>query len=101
DLDRKLGAVLAAAIELQAHPHRAHARLAEEAVAMARMLVSVALRHQELDPLLEQLAARIAEQPLGLRIDQHDASVASDDDDRIGSRFQEPPELLLRLPAFG
>ncbi len=101
DLDREFLAILAPAVELEAHAHRPHARVGEETVAMSWVQASIALGQQQLDGLLEKLGARIAEESLGLRVDEHDAARAVHDDDRVGCRLEEPAELLLGLLALG
>src|SRR5262245_56942247 len=53
------------------------------------------LRHDDLDRLAEELQAAIAEETLGLRVDEHDLAGVVDDDDRVRRRLQEPAELLL------
>src|SRR5436305_11265767 len=56
-------------------------------------------RQQYLDLPAEQLGSPVAEKPLGLRIDDDDVAALIHDDDRVGSRFQQILEFLVRLPA--
>src|SRR5205807_6274637 len=72
DLDRDLGAVLAAARQLQAAAHRPDARGGEVAVALAGVGVAEAFGDEDLDGLAEQLLAAVAEEDLGLVVDQDD-----------------------------
>src|SRR5207244_4484336 len=52
---------------------------------------------EHLDPLADELIARIAEELLRLCVDEQDAAILVDDDHRIRRRFEETSELLLRL----
>ena len=56
---------------------------------MALVPVPVALRHEGLNPLADQLIPFVAEQTLGLGIHQHDSAVAAHANDRIRSRVQQ------------
>ena len=49
----------------------------------------VALRHEQLDALADHLDARVAEQALGLGVDEDDAAVVANDHDGIGGGFKE------------
>ncbi len=99
DFYGKLRAVLAHAVELQAHPHCAGPRLDEIVGAMADMRVPEALRQQHLDRLAFELSARVPEQILGLGVRVHDASREIDHHDAVGHGFQEIAEP--RLDQFG
>ena len=78
DLDRELAAVAAQAVELQPRAHRARARIGEVAAAVPAVGAAVALGHEHLDGLADQLGAGVAEELLGLRVDEHDPPVAAD-----------------------
>jgi hypothetical protein len=60
------------------------------------MPFTVAFGQQHLDGLAKKLVARIAEQDFGLAVDQHDAAVAVDRDNRIRSDLHEAAELGFR-----
>src|SRR5262249_11100626 len=74
DRDGELGAVLAPAVELEARAHAAHARLGEEAGPMARVERPEALGDEDLHLAPDHLAAGVAEELLGLRIDEEDGA---------------------------
>src|SRR6266540_2143982 len=59
------------------------------------------LGDQQLDRLAFELPAAVAEQPLGLGVDQADAPVAADPDDGVGGRLQQPTEQRLHPLAVG
>src|SRR5262249_42688973 len=101
DLRGELGAVLAAREELEACPHRPGSRLAGVSASMARVPVPEALPDQELDRLPNELRARVAEQLLGLGIDEEDPPVRIDDHHRIGGSLEEPSKLVLGLRLVG
>src|SRR5260370_898857 len=89
DLDGKFAAVLAPAVKLQARAHGAHLGIGEIAVAMLRMLVAEPLWTQHPDRVAKQLAASVNEELFGLRVDQRDAPVVTDDDLRVRRRFDQ------------
>ena len=89
DLDRKLGAVLATASQLQPRTHRPHAGICEVVDAVLRMATSKPFGDEDLHVLAEKLGTCVAEEPLGLRVDANDLALAVDDDDRIGCGFEE------------
>ena len=78
DLHREFPTVLAAAEQLAAAAHFAHLRVGEIAVTVDLMLIAVAIGHQYLDPLAQQVLPFVSEQPLGLLVDEHDAAVGID-----------------------
>jgi hypothetical protein len=59
-----------------------------------------ALGDEQLDPLPDQLLAAVAEQLLGLRVDQQDTAVAVDDHHRVRRRLEQTAELLLGAAAL-
>jgi hypothetical protein len=89
DLGRELAAVLAAAEELEPSRHRPRLRLAEVPGPAPRVHGAELLRHQDLDRLAQQLVAPVAEQLLGLMVDEVDDAVGVDDDHRVRGRFEE------------
>lgn len=99
DLGGKLAAVLAAARELAAGPHRARLRVAEVRAAMRRVPADEPLRHELFHLRADELVAVVAEQRLGLAVHQGDATVRLDADDRVGCEVQQSFERALR-PAM-
>jgi hypothetical protein len=93
--------VLAQAVQIDAGAHRAGPWCGEVAVAKSGVPAPVPLRHQHLDGLAQELLASIAEQPLGLGVDQHDAPGPVDDHHGVGCGLEQPAELLLGLLAIG
>ncbi|MGB6503050.1 MAG: hypothetical protein WBE99_06270 [Xanthobacteraceae bacterium] len=77
DLDRNLGSIFTHAVKVAADAHAACFRLRDEVCAMAAMGRAPGLRHQNIDGPVEQFLAPVAEQPLGLGVDQHDLAAAS------------------------
>src|SRR5437588_700094 len=73
----------------------------EKAAPMARMLGPETFRHQDLDLFSEQFLALVAEDFFGLRIYQHNRAFAVDDDNGIGSGFEQRFEFLVGLAALG
>jgi hypothetical protein len=62
---------------------------------MMRMLSAKARRNQRLDRVAEQLVATVAEELLGLRVDQRDAALSIDDHHRVGRRFDQTAVVLV------
>ena len=50
----------------------------------------MAFGDQDLDRLSDQLCARVAEEPLGLRVHEDDPAVLADDHHRVGGRLEQP-----------
>ena len=74
DFDRELAAVFAQAEQFEADAHGPDVRFGEEVGAMARMLAAIAFGDQHLDAVAQQLGAGVAEDLLGLSVDQRDLS---------------------------
>jgi hypothetical protein len=91
DLDRELAPVATPPDQPRPGAHRPHARVGEVAFAPARVHLAEALRDEELDGPADQLRARVAEEPLGLLVDEHDLAAPIDDDDRVGRRLEQLP----------
>ena len=98
DLDGELGAVLAQPVELEVAAHRPGRGLAQIPLDVVAMLGARALGDELGDPLADELGAAIAEQPLGLRVDERDVAVTVDDHHRVGGGLQQRAELALRAP---
>jgi hypothetical protein len=93
DLHRKLAAILSEAEEREARPHRAGSRVGE--IPGAGVTTPESLRYQDFKRLPKQLIAAVPEEPLGLRIHQHDAAQRVDDHDRVGDELEQIPEPRL------
>ncbi len=63
--------------------------MGEETLAVSDVPVAKPLGHQQLDTLAEQFLAAVAEEFLGLRVDQHDRPVAVDHHQSIGSQLDQ------------
>ena len=70
-------------------------RLFGVAVAMLGVVGPEAARDQDFDGLAQEFLALVAEQGLGLGIDEPDDSRVVDDDHGVRRRLQQPPEPLL------
>ena len=101
DLDREFAAVLAPPGQFQPGAHFAHLGVGEVAGAVAQVLAAQALGHQQLHRLADHLLAQVAEQALGLLVDQRDQALLVDDHHRVGRGFQQVLDLLLGLLARG
>src|ERR1041385_2394642 len=99
DLHWSFTAVLAASVQITARSHGATPWIQEEIGAVAGMLGSEALGHQQLDWLAQQLVTRVAEEALSLVVDQHDLSPAVHHDHAARCRFYRRAEPGLRLFA--
>ena len=75
DLDRDLGSVLAQAEEVTPDAHRSGLGIAEEVGPEAGVLAAELRRDQHLDALVQQLAAAVPEQLLGLGVDEDDLAL--------------------------
>jgi hypothetical protein len=95
DLDRHLAAVRAHAEQVAPDAHRPHRRRGRVAIALLDVLAVVALRHQQLDRPAKQRIARVAEQSLGLPVDQRDAAVEIDHHHRGRRVLDDQPEVVL------
>ena len=100
DLHRNLRAVLAESMELQPGTHRPYARIREEPGPVATVRRPVPLGHEDLYRIAQQVHALVTEEPLGLRVHQHDPPLAIDDHDGVRGRLQQSTELLLRALAL-
>ena len=105
DLDRELGSVLPPPGELQCGDRRLTAGVVGAQVLRG---LGEALDQQQLDRLADQLVARVAEQRLGLRVDEHDRAGRVDDDCSVGRGLEQVAEAVFalacdfaRLPRLG
>ena len=98
DLDRELAAIAAQPAQLQARAHGPDLLVGGVAPAVPGVFAAEPLGHQDLDRAAEQFPAPVAEQRLGLGVDQPDRSGAVDDHHRVGRRLQQGAE---RLPGVG
>ena len=55
-------------------------------------------RHEDLHVLADELAAGIAEEAFGRRVDRVDGAALVDDDDGVGRRLGHRPQAFLALP---
>ena len=98
DLDRDLDAVLAEAVQLPPRSHRPSLRVGEEVGPEDRMPVAEPFRDQVLDGLVQHLLARVAEQPLGLPIHEHDLARAVHHDHAARRRLHHDAKPRLGAP---
>jgi hypothetical protein len=89
DLDRKLGAVVAASVELEVGAHLARPRIGHVPRAVREVDAAEALGDEELDGAAEQLAAVVAEELLGAPVDKADATLGVGEHDRVGCRIEQ------------
>ncbi len=89
DLRGKLAAIPAPPKQLQAGAHRPCTRIGEIPGSMGAVRSAEALGHQHLDRLAQQLVARIPEQHLDLRVDEHDQPLATDSHHRVGGQIDQ------------
>jgi hypothetical protein len=100
DLDRELAAVTAEPEELQARAHAARVGRSRVPASVDLVLTAVARGDELLDRLPDELAARVAEERFGLRVDDRDAAALVHDDDGVGRRLEQRAKLLLRAPLL-
>ena len=96
DVDWKLRAIFAPAVQFQACTHGPHTGMTEVRGPIFRMPAPDALRQQHFHLLSQQLFARVAEQPLGLGIDQNDPAILLRYHNGIRGGFEEQSEAFLR-----
>ncbi len=101
DFDGELAAVFAQAEEFEANAHGADMGLGEEVLAMARVLAAIALGDQHLDAMSQQFRASVAEELLGLSVDQRDLALVVDDDHGVGRGFEQRAEFFFSLFSHG
>ena len=101
DLDREFALVLAQAVEFQAGAHRAHLGVGEVLAALLRMFATKTRRHQHIHRVAQQLGAGVAEELLGLCVDQHDAPVLACQHHRVGRGFEQRAEPRVSFLAVG
>ena len=104
DLDRKLAAILAQAIEIAPGAHRPGMRIGQERPAQRRVVGAEPRGDQHLHMLAQHLGAVVAENLLGLRVDHFDQAAGVDHHDRIRRGLHhtaEPGVPRLRLAALG
>jgi hypothetical protein len=95
DFRGKLRTVAAQRRQLDAGAHGPGLGVVEVTAAVLRVDLPCLLRHEDLDQLAEQLVALVAEQPLGLRVDQRDPAGGVDGHDRVRRGLQHRPPLGL------
>src|SRR4029077_4313740 len=101
DLDRELLPILARARQLQPGAHEMAAWILEKAAPIAGMFPAETFRYKNFDLSSEQFLALVTENFFCLGIHQHDHSLPVDDDNGIGSGFEQRFEFLIGLAALG
>ena len=96
DLGRERAAVAAAAGQLDARAHRPGPRVGHVPGPVRRVPGPDRVRDQDLHRLAGQLVPPVAEQPLGLRVHQHDPAVGVDAHHRVGRRLEQPDQHVIR-----
>src|SRR5439155_422544 len=96
DLDGKLAAALLQTLEVTSRSHWPRCWICKERLPQPRMIGAITLRHEHLDWFAKQLITRIAEHPLGLRVDHLDEAGRTDHHNRVWRRlhylaFAYPP----------
>src|SRR5438477_5308097 len=89
DLNRERLPIRARPRQLQPGTHRAAARILEKAPRIAGMLPTETFRHKNFNLSSKQFLALVTEDFFCLRVHQHDRSFAVDDDNGIGSGFEQ------------
>jgi hypothetical protein len=100
DLDRELGAVAAATVQVEGDAHRPDLRGLHVLLAVADVGGAQGRGHQHLDRLTDELVAGVAEQALGLQVGVGDRAVLQDRDGRVGRGVDEPAHVLLAALAL-
>ncbi len=97
---RELGSVLASPAQIQVSSNPALVRIRCVARSLICMTSTRVPGHQHLDALPEQLDALVAEELLGLSIDEHDRALLVDYDHRVGCGLQEALDAIQRVLAI-
>ena len=100
-LDGKFAPILAPPEQIAARPHGARRGMGREAVAMQNVLPAQSLRHENVDRLTDQLAARVIEQPLDRAVEQYDLAGAIDHHHAGRAGFNRQSEQLLAFAQIG
>ena len=95
DLGGEGGAVAAAPGQFHPRAHRAGPRVSHVPGPSAGVDVADRVRDEHFHRLADQLVPPVAEQPLGLRVDQRDPPVAVDAHHRVRRRLQQPREPVI------
>ena len=95
DLRRELGAIAAAPGEFHPGTHRAGPRIGDVPGAALRVARPDGVGDEQLDRLADEFAAGVAEQPLGLGVDEHDLAAGVDPDDRVRRSLQQADRELI------
>ena len=101
DLDGELDAVVAQPVELEAHAHGADLRVGEEGIVMPRWRSRTRSGRSTSTLLADELVALVAEELLGLAVDQGDAAPGVDDDHGVGGGLEQAAKHGLGPLAFG
>ena len=101
DLGGEGGAVAAAPGQLHPRAHRAGRGISHVPGPVAGMDIADRIRDQHLHRLADQLVPPVAEQPLGLRVDQRDPPVGVDAYHRVRRRLQQPSEPVILKVLHG
>jgi hypothetical protein len=88
DLDGEFGAVTPTSEQLESRPHRAQSHIFDVVLTMLPMPGTVALGHELLDFLADNVVVRVAEERRYLAIGITDNARGIDDDHRIRRRIQ-------------
>ena len=94
DLYRELHPVLAPGVEVATGAHRASRRRGGIACTLERVMLAEALGDEDFDLLTHHLGGRVAEQMLGLNVDERDATRCIDRYDRDRQRVEPQAEWL-------
>ena len=96
-----LAAVFSLAVQREAFAHASRARFVEVALPPLGVCGQKRLGNQDFEGLAEDFFARVAEQLLGLGVDQFDASALADDHNGIRRSLEEPTKVLFSRSAAG
>ena len=100
DLHWELGPVLATGDEVQPGAHRARAWAGAIGRPVSNVCGAQTLRQQQLDRPAEELVRAVPEEPLGLRVGQHDSPSGIDHGDGIRRGIQHRAEQRIGLEAI-
>ena len=95
DLGRERAAVAAAARQFQAFAHRPRPRVGQIARPAGRVPGLDRVRDQDFHRLAGQLVPPVPEQPLGLRVHQHDPAARVHAHHRVRGRLEQPDQQVI------
>jgi hypothetical protein len=100
-LDGKLGRVLAPGMKLEPEGRLDAACAGEQSIKMLARRCPMPVGDEDVHRSARELAGRVTEQPIGLRVAKPDEAGRIDDQDRVGHRLEDVGEAGIERPLEG